>query len=826
MLGKVQTLSLILLTFNILTGTATGTWDVNTETNMAALSTHSDDMTYFQMLTRAHTLANMTHDERDGYQTTILKHIASFMRGAHRVGETYNFTRITNQLSKWGRNQSIKELEYMRQNEPFLWLTISSMLEASELSKRQGFQSPKHQQQRGSQCANDTGRAIVGFLEGELYGLLMMDASGKPGPALSRLSWNFVGSYKLCRSIVAPQSHHLGSEGFSGQYAYVVMRLEKEGGRGLIVPNELQPSIGLCMPSTCSVPEMHELFNKAIGIVMSLVKSKIDGFPVEVSVGRVEIRDETRQVTAASKAAFSILIILGILSVVGTSYDAFLILKHRHRQQENDRTDGLINHARDFPDTTSSEVRDGDNGVSASRTYIGSEQTPLLEGTTATDDTVPRQGKLSRSILAFSLYTNVKDIVKVRPHTSSSGNIACLHGMRFFSINWVVLGHTYSKSITYVSNIFDIQYMLNSWSHDVITNGLPSVDTFFCMSGILLAYNTIKEMKRAGTWRVGWGWLYLHRYLRLTLPYMMTLVLLMGLQRFMGSGAQWRSQMEDASSCERLWWTNVLYVNNFFGKDGYCKGETWYLANDMQFFVLSPILLIPLYLKPYLGMAISVLLLLITRIATVVVSVNHEFPVSVTDIAHGKSVSSMHYYYDNYYVMPHSRCGPYVVGILAGYILAVNGGKIKLTRYTNALGWLLATSTALAIVYGLRGEFSGEAPVSVWTAAFYNGFSHTAWGACICWVTFSCASGYGGFVNRFLSWPPLEVLARLSYMVYLTHSNVIDVFYQNMDQTFFSKDLTMVIFYLGILCMSYMTAFVLSVMLESPTRALEKIFLS
>ena len=115
--------------------------------------------------------------------------------------------------------------------------------------------------------------------------------------------------------------------------------------------------------------------------------------------------------------------------------------------------------------------------------------------------------------------------------------------------------------------------------------------------------------------------------------------------------------------------------------------------------------------------------------------------------------------------------------------------------------------------------------MSVGAVALYNGFARTAWGMCICWVMFSCVSGYGGVINRFLSWPPFEVLGRLTYMVYLVHYTIMFIFYENMEQTFFTKDLTMTVFFLGLLTLDYMAAFVFSVLLEKPTQAVEKIFL-
>ena len=59
-----------------------------------------------------------------------------------------------------------------------------------------------------------------------------------------------------------------------------------------------------------------------------------------------------------------------------------------------------------------------------------------------------------RVFMCFSLYSNGKKIIATR---KIEGSIDCIHGIRFFSICWVVLGHTWyvlSKSPT--DNMFDV----------------------------------------------------------------------------------------------------------------------------------------------------------------------------------------------------------------------------------------------------------------------------------------------------------------------------------------------------------------------------------
>ena len=52
-------------------------------------------------------------------------------------------------------------------------------------------------------------------------------------------------------------------------------------------------------------------------------------------------------------------------------------------------------------------------------------------------------------------------------------------------------------------------------------------------------------------------------YYRLTPTYMAVILISVQLKRFFGEGPLWYSQYED-KLCEEHWWTNLLYINNFY----------------------------------------------------------------------------------------------------------------------------------------------------------------------------------------------------------------------------------------------------------------------
>lgn len=49
--------------------------------------------------------------------------------------------------------------------------------------------------------------------------------------------------------------------------------------------------------------------------------------------------------------------------------------------------------------------------------------------------------------------------------------------------------------------------------------------------------------------------------------------------------------LDDDSVCPHFWWRNMLYIQNWFPFPQLCMIWSWYLADDMQFYVWALLLL-------------------------------------------------------------------------------------------------------------------------------------------------------------------------------------------------------------------------------------------
>ncbi|CAH2013355.1 unnamed protein product [Acanthoscelides obtectus] len=112
-------------------------------------------------------------------------------------------------------------------------------------------------------------------------------------------------------------------------------------------------------------------------------------------------------------------------------------------------------------------------------------------------------------LLAYSVYTNGKKILETKP-----SELSCVNGIKVFSMIWVVYGHTFcALCMSPLVNFFDAVSYINSLKGMVVHAGVFAVDTFFCLSGLLLTYTTMKALHKTNKFNI--LTFYLHRYMRL-----------------------------------------------------------------------------------------------------------------------------------------------------------------------------------------------------------------------------------------------------------------------------------------------------------------------
>ncbi|XP_033732240.1 nose resistant to fluoxetine protein 6-like [Pecten maximus] len=636
-------------------------------------------------------------------------------------------------------------------------------------------------------CLNHTERFFEGLLDREMWSFRMLDAVGKPPSGLLNFDLSWYGSYEECTNITIPE--------FRGKYCSVNFPLVKSQSAQSPIALGILPgiNIGVCVPSSCSGQDVSNFINT----VFSVTVDRINTGNLSLDAGFTTCQENDLKFDTKATVVLVISCLFLALLVIATLYDLVYIQWPKNKTKEYEEIDNGV-------PTFTHKIR-GTEG----------ESQPLLGAPDI--GVVAAPGILVQALLAFSVYTNACKILNTH---QGPGSITCLNGVRFLSMSWVVLGHAFAFGIGSADNLATyFPEFMKTWTAHAILNALVSVDSFFTISGLLLSYLVLKEMKKKNG-KLNWGMFYFHRFWRLTPPYMLLMMVYVPLFRYMFEGPKWMQGGTEKDFCSDTWWTNLLYINNLVKTDKMCMGWSWYLANDMQFFVLSPLMLVPLFFAPTIGLIVCMIFMLATLITAGVISRVEGMPPSM--VGGGGTPAGAKDYFNDYYIVPYCRIGTYVVGIITGYILYKTECRCRINRYVNLVCWLLAAAVACSVVYGLYDPINGH-PLSLDVSALYNTTNRIAWGVSICWVIFACATGNGGFVNTLLSWKAFIPLSRLTYCGYLIHPIVMFAFYFSHQTPIHYTNFSLIMIYLGFLCLTFMGAFILSLAFEAPFMGLEKV---
>ena len=452
-----------------------------------------------------------------------------------------------------------------------------------------------------------------------------------------------------------------------------------------------------------------------------------------------------------------------------------------------------------------------------------------------------KKKKLSETLLsflfAFSVYETIPKIFAIKKQPPCA--ITCLHGIRVITITWVILGHTNLWSLFFISNPQSyLRNQASKFAYRAIPGGEFSVDSFFLMSGLLTTYLSLRYMarKQRGC-KFPFLIYFLHRFLRITPIYAFVLFSYWFLTVHLANGPIWRRIIGPESnfyeSCNQYWWTNLLYINNIYPRHhlNICMPWSWFLANDMQFYILAPLIIIPLYYLYPLGLSLIAVLLPINFAIIGGISGGYDISVNVAKIeelsmAYTQNELAKHNLTDDIYTKPWTRVGPYLIGILIGFILykqiRPNFSRRRYTQIFYMSLWIIASILCFMTVYGLSGRFGGG-DFNRSEDIAYLMFSRTAWAIAVAIIVYVCHNGHGWIINNFLSMKVWIPLSRLTYTTYLIHGIVLFILIYTNQGPFHAYEVTLTVYSTTAIIASFTTAAIIASLVEFPLSNVEEL---
>lgn len=654
-------------------------------------------------------------------------------------------------------------------------------------------------------CDLDISKYLTGVSKGENWALKMIDASGRHTSGIFSDNRYWLGAPDQCREMTNKfmnwekednRSRKLELPPFIVSVHSVSLTLEiiKLGINGTH-----NITLGLCLPNSCTGNDVKELLKFSTNQGENNLRTIVINHVRNLAKGYVIWEDKIFYLLMGTFAVALILVILG------TGYD--LILRHRALTKEAQKQ--IRNNIDEFKDLKQSIYEE----ITISKLWAVNNHNASLD--IHNSKNVPKP--LSEALLAFSLLLNLS---KLCSFDVGSDTLAPIHGLRFISMLWIILVH----SCLTTNEISDSSLWRSNAEADffyqTISNGSYAVDTFFFISGCLVAFlyfRTIakEEMKKKKITKGCCGQvmqflgMMVYRYVRLTPPYILVIGMIQVSMKWYHDHKIIELPTLDYETCEKFWWRNALYVNTYFNMEERCMVWSWYLANDTQFYTVGIIILIIASSFTSIGAIIGLFFLIASWITTALITLRVE---------HTPSIENPFAHYESLYDKPWTRIGPYLIGMATGWYLFKIKCKLRLNKIILILGWLFSLLTMISIVYGLYGNRFGPILSSCYTA-----LSHTGWAMSIAWILTSCVTKNGGIVNELLSWKYFYPISRLTYCAYLVHPAILRAMVLQTETTLHLSHGLMAFMFFGVFVSSYAASLFLSLLFEAPMVSLLRI---
>jgi peptidoglycan/LPS O-acetylase OafA/YrhL len=393
---------------------------------------------------------------------------------------------------------------------------------------------------------------------------------------------------------------------------------------------------------------------------------------------------------------------------------------------------------------------------------------------------------LIKIVLCFSLIRNFKLLLSVRPKEKDN-TLDVLNAVKVISFAWVMLGHAlHNKALLYINSNYDSIISESSVLKFVLPHSSTyAVDSFFWVSAFLLSFLFVSGFISSFTQ------VFLFRLLRLLPAYTISLLFFTYLSQYLGSGPLFYklTEINPLIACEDYLYTNILFLNNFIpGFTGNpCFVHGWYLAVDMQLFIVSTlILLVYLKISKSLGWILITSMGAVSIITSGILAHHYEFKTNFQLLFTAN-------YFMLHYIKPYTRAKQYVLGLVAGLVL-YSYRQLKVHHkvydsFANSIAETINKNSKLVFASGvilfnilifwesLNRKFGGnEFAIEHFSDTVnyaYIALSGFVYSFAITCILLPLLMGHFRLIIAFMSHSIWSFFAKISFSMYLLHLGII-----------------------------------------------------
>ncbi|CAL7945233.1 unnamed protein product [Xylocopa violacea] len=547
--------------------------------------------------------------------------------------------------------------------------------------------------------------------------------------------------------------------------------------------------LGLCLPATCTENEVATMINE-------MLKNKTlfadEFYSMNLKLINVsDLQDDHQWLFSGQNIVMVIILVLLLAAViVGTLYDV-IVCQRRPQEAKSPPVDR----------------KENINGLE-DRVQVQNESD---DGKSERPKKKP-DNCIEQYLVCFSLRTN---ILKICTMNRSSKNVNVLDGMKVLSVLWVNLVHNGYFHIQFSGNRAFIYQESRLAILQLLFNGTYVVDTFFCISGFLLMHqflstkaDEMKALSLTDKFKMFFS-AFVNRYFRMAPSEYVLIFLTIIVFSWEKQVSVFNEHEIISDTCSKYWWRNFLFINNLYDWDEMCLIWTWYVPNDLQFFIFALFLLMLFITHRNIALAIGG----ISIVGSIVANGCITYSLNYTP-----TFDQSHVLLTYLYIQPWLRISPYLTGMGTYLLLEKWNYKLNLSKITVIAIWCIVFSMHSMIIFSVAKD-----SITLDYSIFYVALGRVCWGLGIGWIIIACTTNNAGFIEKLLSWKVWYPISKLSYTAYLTNPFVLIVMSQLSSYPTYT-DYSEFVMYFGTTALTYIAALILSITVEIPFIRLLRVF--
>ncbi|XP_058123114.1 nose resistant to fluoxetine protein 6-like [Anopheles ziemanni] len=444
----------------------------------------------------------------------------------------------------------------------------------------------------------------------------------------------------------------------------------------------------------------------------------------------------------------------------------------------------------------------------------------------------PLKGRVSTLATAFAIRRNWAKLTYNSMRWRYQRDLDFLDLIRVLLMSLILLEHVLIGLYMFTSqNPLAMEQYAALLPNQMLFSIVPfQVDQFFAISGLLMAVQFLQYTeKRPFHMSIIWKGL-VSRYLRSLPVYAVLMLFTVSLyDTLQTTPSAYKILPTVRRICRRKWWSNFLFINNYYQQEEQCLIHTWYLAADFQLYVVGLLVMTLLWRFPkatfWTAISLGLLGFLLPMVNTYVYAVDAMMPLNAKG-------NEYQLWYDEYFTRAFQatelHCTSYFAGMIAGLLYHKIALK-ELTLRPRTVRRVFNVTSVLTAVFALQAplyNMMNFSKPSVWMAILCG--AHKVTFAVLYASTFLLLAFHDrqSALRRWFAGNGLSrTMAKLGFGFYIVQMSVLWVVFGNYPEDTRVNLQLAVSTYCSTFVLSYAIALILYIVVEKPFDVIFKLLL-